>query len=90
MVLNLAQAWNDLQNAQDTLLVSQKFLEANEERARIASAQYTSGLIDFNAWSIIEDNLVSTRKQMLNASSSLWLAEASWIKAQGGGLNNEI
>ncbi len=85
----LAQTWNELANARDTVIVRTKYLEAAEERASIAAAQYSTGLIGFDDWSTIEDSLVSARKGMLNARTALLTAEANWIQAQGGGLSYE-
>jgi outer membrane protein TolC len=85
----LAQTWTGVQNAQDDQVVRRKYLEAAEERAKIAGAQYASGLIDFNSWTIIEDTLVSARKSYLSARTTLLSAEANWIQAQGGGLNDQ-
>jgi len=38
---------------------------------------------------IIEDNLVSAKKEFLNAGADLLIAEAQWIKAKGGGLDDQ-
>ncbi|MCW8799239.1 MAG: TolC family protein, partial [Prosthecochloris sp.] len=48
-----------------------------------ANAQYSNGLISFDDWVIIEDNLVSSKKSYLNAEAELLLAEAQWMKAKG-------
>ncbi|MFC1699877.1 TolC family protein [Candidatus Omnitrophota bacterium] len=89
VILTLEQTWTELQDALDEILVQEKHLAAVEERARIAGAQYSSGLISFDDWIIIEDNLVDARKSFLNARADALVAEATWIQAEGGALDYE-
>jgi outer membrane protein TolC len=86
VVFTLEQAWKNFQDAIDTAAVRKKFLEAAEERARIASSQYSAGLVSFDDWVIIEDNLVSTKKSFLDARANLLSFEADWVQAKGGTL----
>ena len=86
VIVTLEDEWKQFQDAIDTVLVKEKFLEAAQERAKIANAQYSSGLISFNEWIIIEDNLVSAKKTYLDAEANLLIAEASWVQAKGGTL----
>ena len=83
----LEEAWMRLQDAEQAIAVRRRFVEAANERATIASAQYSNGLLGFNEWMIIEDNLVNAKKRLLEASAALFVAEAQWLEAQGGGLN---
>ena len=71
----------------DKVQVQKKFLEAAEERANIAQAQYSSGLILFDNWIIIEDNLVQVRKSFLDTQADALVTEANWIQAKGGMLD---
>jgi outer membrane protein TolC len=64
--------------------VQEKFFIAAEERAKIAGAEYANGLIDFDDWIIIEDNVVGAKKSYLNAQADALVAEARWIQAKGG------
>lgn len=89
IVLTLAQTWNDLVNAYEDVKVRKSFLIAAEERARIANAQYAAGLLTFDNWSIIEDNLVNAQKNYLNAKIAVLQAEARWVQACGGGFDEE-
>jgi len=86
VVVALEETWVNLQDAIGTAIVQKKFFEAALERAKIASSQYSSGLIGFDDWIIIEDNLVSAKKSYLNAQASMLIAEAKWIQAKGGTL----
>ncbi|TCD47662.1 TolC family protein [Chlorobium sp. N1] len=83
----LEERWKSFMDARGRLAVRKKYLEAAVERSRIAAAQYSNGLISFDDWVIIEDNLVSAKKEFLNAGADLWIAEAAWIQAKGGGLD---
>lgn len=82
----LQDSWKELRDAVDNVSVSKKYLDAAVERARIADAQYSAGLVSFNEWIIIEDNLVSSKKSYLNARADMLLAEAKWTRAKGGTL----
>ncbi|PIQ88959.1 MAG: transporter [Candidatus Omnitrophica bacterium CG11_big_fil_rev_8_21_14_0_20_42_13] len=83
LMLALEEAWRGLQDAIDSVGVQKKFLEAVEARATIAEAQYSLGLIKFDDWTIIEDDLVRKKKSFLDAEANALLAEASWIAAKG-------
>lgn len=89
VILTLEETWKNFQDAIDTVSVKKKFFEATQERAKIASAQYSTGLIAFNDWIIIEDNLVNAKKAYLDAQANLLIAEANWIQAKGGILDYE-
>ena len=85
----LEQSWKDFQDARQMVVVRKKFLDAAVERATIATAQYSNGLISFNDWVLIEDNLVSAKKGFLNAGADMLIAEAQWIQSKGGGLDGQ-
>jgi outer membrane protein TolC len=87
VIFSLEEAWKEWQDAIDKVSVEKKFLEAAEERAKITQAQYSIGLISFDDWSIIEDNLVSVKKSFLNAKADALVREANWIGAKGGTLD---
>lgn len=86
VLVTLESTWTNLQDAMTNVSVQKKFMDAAEERARIASAQYETGLISFDDWIIIENNLVSARKTFLKAQADMLLTEAYWIQATGGTL----
>ena len=83
----LEESWKNFQDARQMVVVKKKFLDAAQERSTIANAQYSNGLITFNDWVIIENNLVSAKKEFLNAGADLLIAEAQWIQAKGEGLD---
>jgi outer membrane protein TolC len=82
-LVSLEETWATLQDAQETVAVQGKTLEATRERSRIAQAQYSTGFIDFDSWIIIENDLVGAKKSYLQALANALLAEAQWIQAKG-------
>lgn len=89
VLVTLETTWKDLQDAIMNLLVEEKFLKAAEARAKIASVQYEKGLVSFDDWVIIEDNLVDAKKSYLNAQAEMLVTKAYWIQAKGGTLDYE-
>lgn len=83
ILVSLSQAWTSLQDALETVGVQNKRLTAAEERAKIAEAEYSTGFISYDNWTIIEDNLVKAKTDYLNAQANALLAEANWIQAKG-------
>lgn len=89
VVLVLEQAWADLQDAMDNVGVQEKKLVANEMRAKISEAQYSLGVMTFDNWIIIQDNLVTSKRVYLDSQAAALLAEAYWIQAKGETLEYE-
>jgi len=88
VILALEDAWTELQDAIEEMAVQKKFLTATTERAKIAQAQYSTGLISFDNWIIIEDDLVAASKSFLDAQANVMTKEAYWIQAKGGTLED--
>ncbi len=82
-ILTLEEAWAGLQDAVEGVMVENKVLGANEERSKIAQAQYSTGFINFDNWIIIENNLVTAKRAYLDAQANELYAQASWIQAKG-------
>jgi outer membrane protein len=82
---DLEDAFASYQDAVERVDVQRLSLEASEVRARIAQAQYASGLLSFEDWDRIEDELVSARKSKLNAERDAVLSWAAWERTQGKG-----
>ncbi len=85
----LEESWTNLLNARDNLSVQKDFLVAVEERAKIAEAQYSAGQIAFDSWMLVENDYINGQKNYLNAVTDVLFANASWIYAKGGLLENE-
>lgn len=87
VIYTLSNTWTQLQNTVDNVAVQYKVLTATEERARISEAEYSIGLLSYDNWIIIEDNLVSAKKNFVNAQNTAMIAEANWVQAKGGTLD---
>lgn len=89
IILALQTSWSSFADAVEKVKVQKDFLLAIEERSKIAQAQYSVGLISFDNWTIIEDDLVSSRKSFLDVQAAALSAEANWIQAKGETLEYE-
>jgi outer membrane protein TolC len=89
VILTLEETWAVLQDTIENVEVQRKNLIATEERSRIAQAEYSIGFITFDNWTIIEDNLVSAKRNFLDAEASALIAEANWVQAKGETLEYE-
>lgn len=87
VIYTLANTWTKLQNTIDNVEVQRKSLDAAEQRAKIAVAEYSIGLLSYDNWIIIENNLVAAKKAFINAQTAALVAEANWIQAKGGTLD---
>jgi outer membrane protein TolC len=83
LIVNLEQTWVSLRDAVETIDVQYKNLIATEVRSKIAEAEYSTGFITYDNWTIIEDNLVQAKISYLNARAGALQAEANWIQAKG-------
>ncbi len=82
---SLDQAFGQFQNAVENIEVQQQTLDADQVRAEIARSQYQNGLVSFQDWDVIENNLISQQKQALQSYLSALSAENAWNQAQGKG-----
>ncbi|OGS04784.1 MAG: hypothetical protein A3G41_04025 [Elusimicrobia bacterium RIFCSPLOWO2_12_FULL_59_9] len=84
--LDLEDKFAAFQDAAEQTEVRREFLDAAEVRAQIARSQYTSGLLSFEDWDLIENDLISGQKAMLASLRDAVIARAGWERAQGKGL----
>ena len=87
VIVTLSNTWTQLQNAIDNVGVQKTALAAAQERAKIADAEYSIGLMIYDNWIIIENNLVSAEMTYINAETAALVAEANWVQAKGGTLD---
>ncbi|MBI2070945.1 MAG: TolC family protein [Elusimicrobia bacterium] len=83
--LDLENAFAFYQDAAERTAVQEQFLEAARVRAQIARSQYTSGLISFQEWDLIENDLIASQKSWLSALRDAANAQAAWDRVQGKG-----
>jgi len=79
----LEQAFADWQDAVENERVQEDFVTASQLRAEVGRSQYGTGLLSFDNWDLIENDLITQQKALLSARRDAVLAEAAWEKAQG-------
>lgn len=87
---SLENAFNQLLDAIGQADIQKQFLDAAEERAKIARAQYGNGLISYTDWDIVETDFTNNEKQALGALKNAAIAEALWIKIRGQGFSSSV
>lgn len=86
LTATLEQRFAAWQDAVEQESVQAEFLNAAEVRAKIARSQYSNGLISFQDWDVIENDLISQEKAMLASRRDAVIARANWEKATGTGV----
>lgn len=74
-----------LTSAQDRVQIQKSLLDASAVRAEIGRHKYNIGLLDFENWDIIENELINYQKQELQSIRESVNAEAAWEQAIGQG-----
>lgn len=82
----LRKAFTTYVEAVEDLKVNNAFLQAAKSRAEIARAKYNNGLLTFDEWDIIENDLINRTKIYLTSKRDRIVAEAAWEQAQGIGV----
>lgn len=82
----LQQGYTGFVQAEAKRTVDREFLAAAATRAEIARSKYNNGLLSFEDWDIIENDLISRQKAALASSRDRVTAEAAWEQAQGKGV----
>ena len=75
-----------MQEAVQRLEVDRAFVEAALAREKIAKEKYNNGLLSFEDWDIIENDLISRQKALLLSEKNRVTAEAAWEKSRGVGV----
>lgn len=70
----------------EKLKVDESFREAALSRAEIARGKYNNGLMTFEDWDQIENDLIARERAVLQSQRDRTLAEASWQLQQGRGV----
>ena len=86
MVATLEDRFVAWQDAAERIDVQNEFLNAAEVRAEIARAQYQNGLLSFEDWDLIENDLIDKQKAMLTSQRDAVVARAAWEKTLGTGV----
>lgn len=71
------------QNAVDRVRLQVQLLEAAEVRMEIARIKYSNGLMTFQDWDYIENELITNQKSMLSTQRNAIITQAEWEKTVG-------
>lgn len=82
----LRSAWTAYAEAVQRVEVNREFVDAAANRAEIARARYNNGLLSFEDWDVIENDLITRQKNLLLSQRDRVVAEAAWEQAQGKGV----
>jgi outer membrane protein TolC len=82
----LKQMYRAFVESLEKLKVDRDFLEAASVRAEIARSKYNNGLLSFEDWDIIENDLITKQKTYLQSERDVILAEAAWQQTRGKGI----
>jgi outer membrane protein TolC len=85
-LVSLKQTHAAFVEAVERLRVDEAFLEAAITRAEIARSKYAQGLMSFEDWDRIENDLIVRQKAVLFSRRDRVTAEAAWEQAQGTGV----
>jgi len=85
LALTLKQSYADFKDAVDNISVQEGFLKSAETRAEIARSQYANGLLSYQDWDQIENDLINNQQTILQSLRDALIAEAAFEKAQGIG-----
>ncbi|MGE5241167.1 MAG: TolC family protein, partial [Bacteroidota bacterium] len=86
LITRLRQAYTAYVEAVQRLKVNQAFVDAATTRAEIARNKYDNGLLSFENWDIIENDLISRQTALVQSQRDRITAEAAWEQAQGKGV----
>lgn len=87
-ISRLQQSLTNYRAAGENAKVSESLLAASTVRAQIARVKYMSGLLSFDQWDIIENELISRQKDVLQTRYDLEVAQAAWEQTLGEGPAN--
>jgi outer membrane protein len=82
----LEQAYASYVLAVANLTVAEEFQKAAQVRAEIARNKYSNGLMSFEDWDIIENDLITRQRTLLLSQRDRIIAEAAWEQALGTGV----
>ncbi len=85
VLAKLKLAYSAYVEAVAKLKVDRGFRDATMLRAEIARSKYNNGLLSFEDWDIIENDLITRQKTYLISQRDRVTAEAAWEQAQGKG-----
>lgn len=85
IAVDLQQSFTNVQDSIGRMKVQEEFLKASETRSNLARNSYSLGLVTFQEWDQIEDELITNQKAMLSSRKDVAVSVASWDKSLGKG-----
>lgn len=82
----IQQAYTAYRQSIEKMKVDALFLQAAQTRAEIARNKYNNGLLSFEEWDLIENDLIARQKTWLQSKRDRVINEAAWEQAQGKGV----
>jgi outer membrane protein len=82
----IANAYTNYVEAIENVTVCQAYLDADQVRVEIARADYKNGLMSFTDWDLVETDLITREKNLLQAEQTRVTAEATWEQTLGLGV----
>ncbi len=86
LLYQLRQTYNSFLDSIEKVKVYKSFVEAAKTRAKIARSKYNTGLLSFENWDIIENDLINKEKVNIQALRDRRIAEAAWMRSQSKGV----
>lgn len=86
VLIKLKQAYANYVEAIEKSKVDEAFRKAAEIRADIARNKYNNGLMTFEEWDLVENDLIARQKASLTSQKDRVTNEAAWEQAQGIGV----
>jgi len=83
ILLNLEEKFTSWENAVERVRLQVELLEAAETRMEIANIKYSNGLMTFQDWDTIGNDLITTQKNMLSRELNAIITRAEWEKTAG-------
>ncbi len=83
--MKLRRSLKSLTDAHKLISIRKQFLEASALQSEIVRSKYMNGLSSYQDWYTIENDYISARKALLNATREAALDEAQWKNDLGLG-----
>lgn len=85
-LVNLESTLSEYIQAVERVRVNKEFVDATTVRAEIGRMRYNNGLVSFDDWYNIENELINRQKGYLDSRRDRVHKEAAWEEAQGKGV----
>jgi outer membrane protein TolC len=85
-LVRVKQAYSQFRLAIERVKVDEKFKNAARMRSEIAKKKYNNGLMTFENWDIVENDLIQREKSALSSLRDRIVGQANWEQVQGLGL----